>query len=97
LYNIPETASGLPEGVERALQPSAIPGARQGRNSWPSDNVGYRGPAPPHGSGPHRYRFRLYALDIVLDLNAGASKKQLLQAMQGHLLAQCELVGIFER
>ena len=97
IYNIPADRDGLPEGVPRKLEPSEVPGAKQGVNSWPSDNVGYRGPAPPPGSGPHRYFFRIYALDTMLELDAGASKSLLLEAMSGHILAEAQLMGTYER
>jgi Raf kinase inhibitor-like YbhB/YbcL family protein len=97
MFNIPASMSALPPGISRVLEPPEIPGARQGANSWPTDNVGYRGPAPPPGSGRHRYFFKLYALDARLDLRAGASKKQLVDAMSGHILAQVELIGVFQR
>ena len=97
IFNIPANASGLPSGMSRGLEPPEIPGAKQGVNSWPSDNVGYRGPAPPPGSGPHRYIFKLYALDVELDLKAGASKKKVLEAMAGHVLAESQLTGVYER
>jgi Raf kinase inhibitor-like YbhB/YbcL family protein len=58
---------------------------------------GYRGPCPPPGHGPHRYFFRLYALDQQLDLAPGASREELEGAMQGHVLAGAELVGTYER
>jgi Raf kinase inhibitor-like YbhB/YbcL family protein len=58
---------------------------------------GYRGPCPPPGHGPHRYFFRLYALDQQLDLAPGASREELEGATQGHVLAGAELVGTYER
>ena len=67
----------------------------QGKNSWGS--IGYRGPAPPKGHGVHHYRFRLYALDAPLKVAAGVDKVELLSAMQGHVLAEAELVGIYQR
>ncbi|MCM2372110.1 YbhB/YbcL family Raf kinase inhibitor-like protein [Aporhodopirellula aestuarii] len=97
IYNIPADRSQLPAGIARDPQPVAIPGARQGINSWNSDNLGYRGPDPPPGSGPHRYFFKLYALDTMLNLQAGAPKEILLQAMQGHVLAEGQLIGTYER
>jgi Raf kinase inhibitor-like YbhB/YbcL family protein len=97
IFNIPADAARLPSGVKRKREPDEIPGARQGVNSWPSDNVGYRGPAPPPGSGKHRYFFKLYALDSVLELKAGATKQQLLAAMKGHVLAEGQLIGTYER
>lgn len=91
LYNLPAEARGLPE----AVPPDAdLPdGSHHGRNSW--RRLGYGGPCPP--SGTHRYFFKLYALDTVLDLAASASKKQLLRAMEGHVLAQAELMGGYAR
>lgn len=97
IYNIPADASGLPAGVERAPQPDQPAGARHAANSWPSDNLGYRGPMPPPGHGVHHYHFKFYALDQVLDLGAGATKKELLDAMGGHILAEGELIGTYER
>jgi Raf kinase inhibitor-like YbhB/YbcL family protein len=90
-YNLPAETRGLPE----AVPPDAdLPdGSRHGRNSW--RRLGYGGPCPPGGT--HRYFFKLYALDTVLDLAPGASKKQLLQAMKGHVLAQAELMGVYAR
>jgi Raf kinase inhibitor-like YbhB/YbcL family protein len=58
---------------------------------------GYGGPCPPPGHGPHRYFFRLYALDSELDLEPGASREQLEAAIEGHVLAEAELMGTFER
>jgi Raf kinase inhibitor-like YbhB/YbcL family protein len=97
LFNIRPDVSQLPSGIQRKLAPDEIPSARQGVNSWSSDNLGYRGPAPPPGSGRHRYFFKLYALDSELDLDAGASKRQLLEAMTGHILAEGQLIATYER
>ena len=58
---------------------------------------GYGGPMPPKGHGVHRYYFKLYALDAELDLAAGATKANLVSAMEGHVLAQGELMGTYER
>ncbi len=97
LYNIPADRDQLPEAVARRPELPELGGARQGRNSWPSDNIGYRGPAPPPGSGTHRYFFRIYALDTLLDLPPGASKDQVVQAMRGHVLAQGECFATYQR
>ncbi len=98
IYNIPADVGALPEGVPRQAEASEPVAAQQGRNDFSSDNVGYRGPLPPQGSGPHRYVFQIYALDQRLDLApSAASKDALLAAMQGHILGQGQLVGIFER
>ena len=97
IYNIPQNVSELPSAMKRVADSTNVPGARQGVNSWSSDNIGYRGPAPPPGSGKHRYVFKLYALDTALDLPAGATKRKLLDAMSGHIVAEAQLVGTFER
>ena len=91
LYNIPTTAHEWPENTPKDAE---LPnGALQGRNS--GRQIGYNGPCPP--SGTHRYFFKLYALDAVLNIGPGAGKDQLLSAMQGHILAQSELMGTFSK
>ncbi len=91
VYNLPAATRGLPENVPTDAQ---LPdGSLQGTNSW--GRIGYGGPCPP--SGTHRYFFKLYALDTTINLPAGAEKKALLQAMQGHVLAEAELMGTFQR
>ena len=92
LFNVPQDSRGLPEGVPTQAQLSS--GALQGRNDF--QGIGYGSPCPPVGS-PHRYRFTLYALDRQLELEAEASKRQVLDAMQGHILAQAQLVGTYQR
>ena len=91
LYDLPGSARSLPEGLEPHAE---LPGGgRHGENSW--GRLGYGGPAPP--SGTHRYFFTLYALDQMLELPAGATKGQVLDAMEGHLLAEAELMGVYSR
>jgi hypothetical protein len=92
IYNLPPDARGLPEAVPRdeKLDRKALQGKNGGRA------IGYFGPSPPKGS-PHRYCFTLYALDTSLDLAAGAFKEQVLQAMEGHILAQSQLIGVYQR
>jgi Raf kinase inhibitor-like YbhB/YbcL family protein len=62
-----------------------------------SGDAGYRGPCPPPGHGPHRYFFRLYALDEDLELSPGASREVLEAAIEGHVLESAELMGTYER
>ncbi len=93
IYKLPADATGLPEGVATKLDLDSPVKARQGHNTWGEKFIGYKGPEPP--SGTHRYYFKLYALDAPLDLKAGASKKELLAAMKGHVLAEGELMGKF--
>lgn len=93
LYNLPGDRRSLPENI----QPAAFPddATRQGRNDF--GKTGYGGPCPPQGHGPHRYIFKLYALDSTLDLPPDARKGELEQAMKGHILAQAEYMGRYER
>ena len=97
IFNLPAEVRELPAAVSDELELDMFPGARQGRNSWLEHNAGYRGPAPPRGSAPHRYLFHLYALDSSLSLPAGATKVELLSAMKTHILAEAKLTGIYER
>jgi Raf kinase inhibitor-like YbhB/YbcL family protein len=77
--------------VTERITENSIPG-KQGKNS--AGNRNYHGPCPP--SGVHRYFFKLYALDAVLNLKEGISKEQLEKAMSGHVLAQAQLIGLYE-
>lgn len=90
-------ATGLPAGLPRRLRLTEPVSATQGVNSWGSDNVGYRGPAPPRGHGVHHYHFALHALDRFLSLPPGADKRALQKAMEGHVLARGEMVGTYRR
>ena len=97
LYDVPGSTTLLSEGVPRDPELSSPDGALQGLNSWPDDNVGYRGPAPPPGSGTHRYVFTLYALDAKLDLDpAETTYDDVLTAMRGHILDSATLIGTYE-
>ncbi len=97
IYKIPADCKGLPEGVSADPRPAKVPGARQGKNSWPKgQTIGYRGPAPPPGK-THHYHFTLYALDAAVDLEPGADKSSLLKAVKGHVLAQGRLTGTYRR
>mgnify|MGYP006302997365 CR=1 FL=1 len=92
LYHIPAGQSSLPEGVPAMAE---LPwGGVQGRNNF--GNIGYGGPCPPRGS-THRYYFRLYALDQALDMPSGATRQQVLDRMEGHILGKTELMGRFTR
>lgn len=92
IFNLPSDSRQLPEAVPTQAQlPS---GALQGKNDF--GGIGYGGPCPPPGR-PHRYQFTLYVLDKPLDLKAGASKKQVIDAMQGHILTQGQLTGTYQR
>ena len=90
LYDIPPSATGLPEGASSGALPA---GTRQGRNDW--KRTGYGGPCPP--TGRHRYFHKLYALDTALGDLREPTKAQLEKAMQGHILERVELVGTYEK
>ena len=92
ILDMPATLAGLPEGVAKQATVEGV--GVQGNNDF--RRVGYGGPCPPRGK-PHRYFFKLYALDIVLNLKAGATKADLEKAMRGHILAQGQLVGTYGR
>ena len=99
IYGIGPDVHSLPEGIKsNTAQLNKPVTARQGKNSWPSGvTTGYRGPLPPPGHGTHHYHFKLYALDKPLDLSPGATKQQMIDAVKGHVLAETELVGTYER
>ena len=92
LYDLPPTTAGLSEGLPKS--PELASGAKQGVNDY--KRTGYGGPCPPPGK-PHRYFFRLYALDASTGLKPGATKKELLRALEGHVLAEGQLMGTFQR
>lgn len=85
VYNIPPDTASIVEGVS--------PPGVFGSNSW--GKTGYGGPCPPDRE--HRYVFRLYALDMTLSLEAGATKQQVEEAMVGHILGQTVLIGLYCR
>ncbi|MEW6532200.1 MAG: YbhB/YbcL family Raf kinase inhibitor-like protein [Thermodesulfobacteriota bacterium] len=93
MYNIPPDTKKLPEQVPRKAR---LPnGAFHGKTSWGGRKLGYGGPCPP--SGIHRYFFKVYALDTVLDLRPGATKDELLSEMKGHILGEGQLMGRYQR
>jgi len=92
IWNVPATARGLAEGTHKEAELSD--GSRQGQNDF--RKTGYNGPCPPPGK-PHRYYFKLYALDTKLDLKPDATKKDVEAAMKGHILAQAESMGRYRR
>lgn len=98
LYKISAEIDELPEDLPSDAKLKIPQGALQGLNSWPSGrNIGYRGPAPPRGHGTHHYHFRIYALDAPLKLPPKCDKAALLEAMQGHILGEGELIGTYSR
>ena len=91
LFNLPADTRELIENIPS--DENLKNGARHGKNDF--RNFGYGGPCPP--SGTHRYYFKVYALDTVIGLSAGATKRQLLGAMEGHILAEGQLMGRYKR
>ena len=94
LYDIGRKARSMPEGIETVPMPAYGLAGTQGSND--GGGIGYGGPCPPEGPA-HRYRFTLYALDEDMFLDSGASKEELLSAMEGHVLAEAQLVGRYGR
>jgi Raf kinase inhibitor-like YbhB/YbcL family protein len=90
LYEVPASAHALPAAAARASLP---PGTREGLNDW--NATGWRGPCPPVGR--HRYVFKLYALDAVLGDVAHPTKAAVEQAMRGHVLAEAQLTGVYQK
>lgn len=92
LYDLPAAANNLPENLSKVDE---LPtGGRQGRNDF--RKIGYGGPCPPPGK-PHRYFFKLYALDQMLNLKPGASKEDVEKAMESHTLGTAEMMGKYRR
>lgn len=87
VFNIKPTEKGIGEGLQFSQ------GADDGMNSW--GKPGYGGPCPP--SGTHRYIFKLYALDTQLEIHGNPTKEIVEQQMQGHVLEQAELIGLYQR
>ena len=94
LFNISAEQDHLPEGVATFELLRELGGARQGVND--SRTTGYSGPCPPPGK-PHRYFFKLYALDAELPLKSKVVKADVERAMEGHVLASAELMGSYHR
>ena len=98
LFDIPPTLTGLKENIAKTetLPNGSKHGLVWGVEDSDFERIGYYGPCPPPGK-PHRYFFRVYALDKVLGLSAGLKKNDLLKAMEGHILYQGELIGLYKR
>jgi Raf kinase inhibitor-like YbhB/YbcL family protein len=98
IYKIPAAAKGLPENISADAatpMPAGLAGALQGISGF--RRPGYRGPAPPKPGRVHEYHFIVYALSEPLDVPAGLTKPQLLEAMKGKIVGQGEIVGTYER
>jgi Raf kinase inhibitor-like YbhB/YbcL family protein len=93
LFNLPPETQKLDQGVPKGAK--LANGAIQGLNDY--DANGYNGPCPPPGRGQHRYFYKVFALDAKLPLGPDARKGDLIEAMEGHILAKGELMGKFGR
>ncbi len=91
LFNLPAEAKELAQNIP--AEETLPNGAMQGVSDF--GRIGYGGPCPPGGT--HRYFFKIYALDTEVGLQAGADKRQLLKAMEGHILEQGQLIGKYKR
>lgn len=92
LYDLAATTRDLPEAVP--AKEVVLNGAKQGRNDF--EQIGYRGPCPPP-AGAHRYYFKIYALDRELSLKAAALKNEVEKEINGHILAEGKLMGVYKR
>jgi len=91
VYDLPANTTQLTENIGQGE--TLASGGKQGTNDF--KKIGYGGPCPP--SGTHRYFFKLYAADIETPLNPGANRDELLKAIEGHVVAQGELIGKYKR
>lgn len=91
IYNLPADTAALDEALP--AKETLPDGSMQGMTDF--QRIGYGGPCPP--AGTHRYFFKLYALNTMLDLPPGVSKSGLIEAMEGHLLSECRLIGLYSR
>ena len=95
IWNIPGDWKGIREGAPRVKE---LPyGVLQGMNSWPSGNIGYRGPDPPVNSGKHHYHICLYALSDYLQAPGGVTEEWLELAMRDHVLTRRKIIVTYER
>ncbi len=92
VYCIPPEVNLLPKGIDK--EKIVLGGVKQGRNDF--GKIGYGGPCPPPGK-PHRYFFKLYALDFMPDWEAGMTKSQVMKGIEGHIIAEAELMGKYGR
>ena len=95
LWNVPADVETIPRSVATEERPPFAEGARQGTNS--AGEIGYTGPCPPTGDGPHTYRFRLSAVSTTLALEGGASRGELESSIEGSVLDSVTLEGTYDR
>lgn len=95
VWNVPADRTEWPAEVSAGERAPELADAPQGRAS--TGDLGYVGPCPPEGDGPHRYRFTMFAVEGSLDLRSGAERSALKAALEGRVLARGRLVGTYER
>src|SRR5205085_1241848 len=95
VHSIPPTLKSLPLGLPNHRVLSQLGGAFQGQND--AKTRGWYGPKPPRGHGIHHYHFQLFAVDTLLNLGADATLDEISRALRGHVLADGEIVGTYER
>lgn len=95
LWNVPGDTTAISEGVPRNETVDELDGARQGTNDF--GEIGYFGPAPPADDDAHTYRFTVYAVDSMLELEAGAERDALEEALDGSTLGSARLTSTYER
>ena len=95
IYGLSPQLTELPEGIPASPETAKPVACQQGKNSW--GGVGWRGPYPPKGGGMHHYHFTLYALSRPIETQPGLEKPALLRAMQGAIVGQATLTGLYER
>lgn len=94
-WNIPGELTRLPEGLQEQMRLTEPEALLQGRTS--RGTIGYLGPRPPVGDPPHHYHLQIFAVDALLDIPPGSDREVLLTALQGHVLAKGELVGLYQQ
>lgn len=94
IWNLPADMRTLPAAIPDDPTVEGLGAAVQGENDF--GRIGYDGPCPPPGK-EHRYRFRVYALDTTLNLSPGATRDRVERAMEGHVVAEAEMVGVYGR
>lgn len=95
LWNVPGDTTEIPEALPQRTQLEQLGGALQGTNGF--GEVGYRGPAPPKGDGPHTYRFTVHAVDAELSVVAEAKRPALSSALEGATVGSARLTATYER
>jgi len=95
LWDVPPGTTKLPANIRPSRRVSALDGAKQGNNSF--GELGYRGPSPPGSDDAHTYRFTLFAMASAIDVQAGADRSQLSQAMDGKALASTRITAEYDR